>query len=105
MSRPINLDIPHRLGAEEARRRIADNVGGLTSFIPGGADVRSSWAENVLTLNITAMGQQVDADVDVRENVVRVGLLLPPALSFFASTIEKALARRGAVMLEDKREG
>ena len=37
MERPIEVDLPHKLGREEARRRIAGNVHKLTDHIPGGA--------------------------------------------------------------------
>ena len=37
MDRPIEVDLPHKLGREEARRRIAGNVHKLSDHIPGGA--------------------------------------------------------------------
>ena len=37
MQRPIDVDLPHKLGRDEARRRIADNIHELKDHIPGGA--------------------------------------------------------------------
>ncbi len=55
-----------------------------------------------MNLSVTAMNQQVDAALDVQENVVRVEVRLPPALSFFAKPIEALLRRKGGHLLEDK---
>jgi len=100
---PLSVDLPHNLGAEEARRRIANGVGSLKDHIPGAAEVRSSWHGDQLGLQIAALGQQVDARIDVQERNVHLELLLPPALAFFGKAIEAGLRRGGAKMLEDKR--
>ena len=104
MTTPIQVDIPHKLGAAEAKRRIDGGIGRLKDFIPGGAEVRSAWTEDRLGLQIGAMGQEVNAQIDVRDTHVRVELLLPPALAFFGQTIAGALQRTGAELLEDKRK-
>ena len=101
---PIALDLPHRLGAAEARRRIESGVGNLTDHIPGAAEVRSAWAGDQLALQIMAMGQEVNARLDVRETLVHLEMLLPPALAFFAKPIEAALSHGAAALLEDKRK-
>jgi hypothetical protein len=102
---PIALDLPHSLGAAEARRRIENGVGSLKDHIPGAADVRSSWTGDRLDLKILAMGQEMDAQLDVRDTLVHLEMLLPPALSFFARPIEAALRHGGTAMLEDKSKG
>ena len=102
MSGPVSVDLPHRLGAEEAKRRIAANIGGLTERLPAGAQVRSSWQGDTMKLGIAVLGQDVAADIDVRENVVRLTVLLPPALAFFGKAIEAGLRRSAPEMLEDR---
>ena len=102
MSSPISVDLPHQLGAAEAKRRIGDNIGSLTSHLPAGAQVRSHWEGDTLKLGIGIMGQEVAAEMDVREKVVRVSVLLPPALSFFGKAIEGALRRSAPDLLEDR---
>jgi hypothetical protein len=102
MSGPISVDIPHRLGAEEARRRIAANVGGLGARLPAGAEVASAWEGDQLRLDVAALGQRIDAAIDIGENVVRVSVLLPPALAFFGKAIEAGLRRGGPKLLEDR---
>lgn len=102
MTTPFQVDLPHRLGAEEARRRIDGGIGKLKDFIPGGGDVRAAWNGDRLGLHVTALGQEVDAQLDVRETFVRVELLLPPSLAFFGKAIEAALRRKGSDLLEDR---
>jgi putative polyhydroxyalkanoate system protein len=103
MSQPIQVDLPHSLGKEEARRRIAANIHKLESQIPGGARVQSRWSGDRLNLQVHAMGQAVTGDLDVEEARVRCKLELPGMLAMFARPIEAMLSARGGdLLLEDK---
>ena len=102
MSNPVTVDLPHKLGAEEARRRIERNVNRLSDHIPGGAQVGSRWSGNRLDLDIGAMGQQVAAVIDIQESIVRLTVTLPPALAFFGGMLEPLIRKQGTAMLEDK---
>ncbi|MGA9581134.1 MAG: polyhydroxyalkanoic acid system family protein [Allosphingosinicella sp.] len=102
MTTPLTVDLPHKLGAEEARRRIERNVGKLTDHIPGGAQVSSRWTGDRLDLDVGAMGQQVATQIEIQETVVRLTVMLPPALTFFRGMIEPLIRSQGAAMLEDK---
>ena len=105
MAHPIEVDLPHQLGKDEARRRIANNVHKLQEHIPGGAQVQSGWAGDQLNLDVAAMGQSVTATVDVLENKVHLKVLLPPMLGMFAGMIQAALQKKGSVLLEDHSKG
>jgi hypothetical protein len=102
MAQPIIVDLPHSLGAEEAKRRIAGGIGKLTDHIPGGADVRSGWEGDRLDLGVKAMNQEVNARIDVMEKVVRVEVVLPAMLGFFGRQVEAYLRSKGGQLLEDK---
>lgn len=105
MERPIEVDLPHRLGREEARRRIATNIHKLEEHIPGGtARVDARWAGDVLDLKVEAMGQSVDTVIAVEDSVVRVRVKLPGFLAMLARPIELALQRKGDLLLEDRRD-
>ena len=101
MTQPIEVDLPHNLGRDEARRRIANNVHKLEEHIPGGAQVQSGWTGDQLNLDVAAMGQTVAAQIDVLENKVRLKVLLPPMLGMFSGMIQAALQKKGSVLLED----
>jgi hypothetical protein len=104
MTQPIEADIPHRLGKDEARRRIANNIHKLKEHIPGGAQVESAWTGDQLNLDVRAMGQSVTATIDVFDSKVHLKVLLPPMLGMFSSIIQGALQKKGSVLLEDHRD-
>jgi hypothetical protein len=106
MQRPIDVDLPHKLGREEARRRLANNIHKLQDLIPGGAShVDSSWVGDRLNLTVHAMGQAVEAEIDVEETKVHCRIQLPGMLSLFAAPIEAMLKAKGSdLLLEDKRD-
>ena len=103
MTQPIEVDLPHNLGKDEARRRIANNLHKLEQHIPGGAQVQSGWAGDELNLDVAAMGQSVRAQIDVEETKVHLKVLLPPMLGMFSGLIQAALQKKGSVLLEDHR--
>ena len=105
MQQPIQVDLPHKLGRDEARRRIANNIHKLKEHIPGGgAHVTSTWAGDELDLAINALGQAVEAKIGVEETKVRVRVMLPGMLAMFAGPIEAMLQKKGDILLEDKRD-
>jgi hypothetical protein len=64
------------------------------------AQVDSSWpAEDRVALKVTAMGQTIDALLDIEDRLVRVHLVLPPLLSFMAGPIAAAIRSRGGDLL------
>jgi hypothetical protein len=95
------IEIGHHLGRAEAKRRIASRIGDLPKHIPGGmAQVESSWpTEDRMALKVAAMGQTVDALLDIEDSLVRVHLVLPPLLSFMAGPIAAAIRNRGSDLL------
>ena len=102
MSQPIEVDLPHQLGKDEARRRIADNIHKLQEHIPGSAHVESGWAGDQLNLSVQALGDSVQASLDVEETKVRVKVLLPGMLGMFAAPIQAMLRKKGGALLEDR---
>ncbi|HEV2079566.1 MAG TPA: polyhydroxyalkanoic acid system family protein [Allosphingosinicella sp.] len=103
MTKPLVVDLPHTLGVEEAKRRMQGSMGKLKDHIPGGtADVSAEWNGDRMHLIVNAMGQEVSANIDVMETVVRVEVMLPGMLSFFGSQIQGYLQSVGGQLLEDK---
>jgi len=104
MHKPFVIDMPHRLGVQEAKRRLQNGLGKLSDHVPGGqAEVTSRWEADRLHLHVRAMGQSVGGHLDVRDDHVHVELMLPPLLAMMAGPIEKFLRAKGQQMLEDKR--
>ncbi len=105
MSQPIDVDLTHSLGRDEARRRIANNIHKLQEHIPGGAQVKSGWTGDQLNLDVAAMGQSVAAAIDVMDTKVHVRVMLPGMLGMFSGLIQGALQKKGSVLLEDHTKG
>ena len=105
MSQPIDVDLPHKLGKEEAKRRIGANIGGLADHIPGGGKVSSRWEGDTLKLSVAAMGDSINADLAVHEDREHCHIELPGLRGMFAQPIAAMLrARGGDLLLEDKRD-
>lgn len=103
MSRTIEVAVPHRLGRDEARRRLRARIGELPDHLPGGARVTQSWTgEDELALVVAAMGQEVAGRIAVRDTAIDVTIDLPGMLALFAEPIRQGIARKGgALLLED----
>ena len=102
MEKPVVIDLPHKLGVEEAKNRMQRGIGKLSSHIPGGAQVDSRWEGDRMLLRVRAMGQAVNGTIDVLENKVRLELMLPAFLAMFAGKIEGLLRGKAAEVLEDR---
>lgn len=97
----MRVDIPHDLGKEAAKARLAANAHKLADHIPGKvADVSTSWAGDVLRIAVSAMGQSVVALATVEDTVVRAEIELPFLLGMFESPIKAALEREGPKLLK-----
>ena len=102
MSQPLIVDVPHKLGAAEAKRRIQANIGKLGSKLPAGATVSPVWERDRLRLDVAMLGQQAEAGLDILDTLVRITVHLPPALAFFRQAVEAGLRQSGAALLEDR---
>lgn len=96
----MRVPIPHRLGKEEARRRLKDRIGEAGGLFPGGADVATHWpSEDRMTMEVSAMGQTVKTLIDIEEEAVVFQLDLPPALSFVEPMIRGVIEQKGQKLL------
>ena len=102
MSQSLTVDVPHKLGAAEAKRRIGANIGTVGSKLPAGATVSPVWEGDRLRLDVAILGQRVEAGLDIQDTLVRVTVQLPPALAFFRQAVEAGLRQSGAALLEDR---
>ena len=101
MSEPLVVTIPHRLGKEEALRRIkaglsrAENeFAHLISF------EEQAWSGDRLTFRVSALAQRASGQIDVYENAVRLEVTLPWLLAKFAAAAQRVIGQKGQLMLE-----
>lgn len=96
MTKELLVVLPHSLGREEARRRVADAVEHgrqrFSAFVS--ADV--AWPnEHRADLDIGALGQNVKAQIDVEAQEVRVRVYLPWLLASFAEKVSERIRHVG----------
>ncbi|QIG79003.1 polyhydroxyalkanoic acid system family protein [Stakelama tenebrarum] len=100
MPDPITLDIPHKLGRQGARDRIAGGIGKLADSIPGGNVEEHHWEGDTLFFTVTAMGQRIASKIEIEEDKVRATVDLPPFLALFADKIRDKLGREAPKLLK-----
>lgn len=100
MTAPIDVDIPHSLGREVARSRIAGGIGKLVDFIPGSTVTEHRWDGDVLHFTVAAMGQRVAARLDVLDSHIHAHFELPAFLALFADKIRAKLQKDGPALLK-----
>ncbi len=101
MAQPVSVDVPHKLGAEEAERRIRDGFGLLQEKL---GDKLSSlnvvWTPAHADLQITAMGQTVHGALDFLPEAVRVTVDLPWFLAAIGEKIVGKIAQKTEEVLQ-----
>jgi hypothetical protein len=101
MSQPLIVSIPHRLGRQEARRRL-DN--GITRLRPELSILLSGlnyhWEEDTLSFTASAMWQRITGRIEVLDDTVRAEIDLPWMMQVLRDTITKRVRSRGIALLE-----
>ena len=103
MSEPLVVVIPHRLGKDEALRRIKDGLGRARAEFGWLLSLEEEvWSGDRLTFRITALGQHASGIIDVYEAGVRLEVTLPWLLARFAHAAQRVIGQKGQLMLEKK---
>jgi hypothetical protein len=102
MARPVTITIPHQLGKEEARSRIANGFGQLEAQMAAASvsNVRQAWSGDTLNFSAQALGQSFIGAINVGEQDVRIEVALPGLLGVFAGKIAGKLKQQGTLLLE-----
>jgi len=102
MSRPLVVSIPHRLGKEEAVRRLQAGLTRAASSIPVLSVDEERWEGDKMIFRVRALGQAAAGHVDVAEDHVQVEVVLPWLLQRFAEAAQAAIRSRGQRLLTKK---
>jgi hypothetical protein len=102
MSAPLVVSIPHRLGRDEATRRLKAGLGRAASSIPTLQVDEERWQDNRMIFRIRALGQAASGHVDVADDHVVVEVTLPFLLQRFAEIAQVAIRNRGQLLLTKK---
>ena len=103
MSEPLIVVIPHRLGKDEALRRIKAGIGRAKSEFTWLLSLEEEvWTDDRLSFRVTALGQRASGFIDVYEAGVRLEVTLPWLLARFAQAAQRVIGQKGQLMLEKK---
>jgi hypothetical protein len=103
MSKPLSIDIPHSLGAAEAKRRLEGGLASLGQQVPGGlSEFRQRWDGDRLIFEASAAGQSISGTADVLADVVRLEIMLPGLLNLIAGKLKGKIEQQGQLLLEKR---
>ena len=103
MTKPLVVTIPHRLGQDEALRRLKSGVrSAQEKFGQFFTLQEETWTDNRLQFRVTALAQTASGTIDVRDDHVRLEVVLPWLLATIAATLQPLIRREGTLMLEKK---
>jgi len=99
MSAPLIVSIPHRLGREEAIRRLKTGLTRATSSFPVLKVDEETWEENRMIFRVRALGQAASGHLEVADDHVQLEVTLPWLLQRFAEVAQVAIRNRGNLLL------
>lgn len=100
---PLIVSIPHKLGKDEAIRRMKDGLSTVNTKYAHLLQVNEEvWSGDRLAFQITAMRQQASGTIDVTDDHVRLEVTLPWLLAGIAHGAQAMIRERGLRMLEKK---
>ncbi len=103
MTQPLVVSIPHRLGKEEARRRIKSGLGGARANLGHVLHIQEeTWSGDRVSFAISALGQHASGSLEVRERDVELTVTLPWLLHKFAERFAPLIRKETVLMLEKK---
>ena len=99
MSAPLIVSIPHRLGREEATRRLKTGLTRAASSVPVLKVDEERWEDNRMIFRVRALGQAASGHLDVADDHVRLEVKLPWLLQRFAEVAQAAIKNRANLLL------
>jgi hypothetical protein len=103
MSKPLVVSTPHRLGKDEALRRLKNGLGSASANFGHVFKIQEEiWTGPRLQYRISALGQVASGSIDVAEDHVRLEVFLPWLLAKLAETVQPLIRKEGSLLLEKK---
>jgi hypothetical protein len=101
MPQPVIVTIPHRLGKDEAKRRLQAGFSNVRSHVSDSfVMLKDVWAGDHLNFQASLLGQSTTGSMDVADDHVRLEVQLPWVLAMLANKAKALVKRQGQLMLE-----
>ena len=96
----ITVTVPHDLGVETAKKRLAERIEALRrEYVDKIAQSEVSWAGDVATIRVAALGQTATATMTVLPDMVRIEVQLPWLLGKLAGTVQVFISQNAKDVL------
>ena len=103
MTTPLVVSIPHRLGREEAVRRLKNGLGrARTDFGHLMTIEEENWTGDRVAFRLRALGQAAAGVIDVQEDHLRLEVSLPWLLAKISERLIPVIRKEGTLLLEKK---
>jgi hypothetical protein len=102
VAEPLVITISHKLGKEEALRRVRLALGKASLNFPVLKVEEEVWSGDRLDFRVRALGQVAAGNVQVGEDNVRLEVTLPWLLHKFGEVVQRTIQGRGRILLEKK---
>ena len=99
MAAPLIVSIPHRLGRDEATRRLKAGLTRAAASIPVLKVDEETWQDNRMIFRVRALGQAASGHLNVADDHVLLEVTLPWLLQRFADVAQVAIKKRGNLLL------
>jgi hypothetical protein len=103
MNAPLTVSVPHRLGKEEAVRRLKGGMSQMASRLGALITVEQEvWSGDTLTFQMRGLGQSASGTIEVFEDSIRIDVMLPWFLAKLGERLLPALKKEATLLLEKK---
>jgi hypothetical protein len=103
MTETLTVLIPHRLGKDEALRRLKSGIDQAAARFKSAFTVQEeTWNDNVLQFRVKALGQGVQGRIEIEETQVKLDVELPWLIARLAKNIQRVVQTQGLGILEKK---
>jgi hypothetical protein len=103
MNAPVSVTVPHRLGKDEAVRRLKSGLARMASNLGALITIEQErWNGDTLTFQMRGLGQSASGTIAVFEDNLRIDVTLPWLLATLAQRLVPALRKEATLLLEKK---
>jgi len=103
MNAPLTVSVPHRLGKEEAVRRLKGGMSHMASKLGALVTIEQEvWSGDTLTFRMRGFGQSAAGTIAVFEDSIRIDVMLPWLLAKVGERLLPALKKETTLLLEKK---
>lgn len=92
MPSSITVTVPHNLGVEKAKQRLAERLAKLQrEYVDKVAHSEVTWAGDVAHVRVNALGQTASAQITVLADMARVEVQLPWLLAALSGKVQQLI--------------